>query len=233
MPNLSRIAVLICVFSVVCKTASADVAYNVTLDTTPLVGHPAGPFYVYAAFTDGSGVDDANNTVTLTDFNFGGGSALGGPVVFGGATGSLETGVSITDSSFINLFSEQFAPGLQLSFNLDLTLNDDAGGTPDRLTFYILDSSGVALPTLAPSGDYFFGVDIHSAGPIFDAYGSDPSRTPTVGGAVSISAPSITQISAVPEPSTVWLLACTPLMIAALTLCSLRRRRLSSSPRKL
>lgn len=229
MPNLFRIAVIICAFSVLCKTASADIIYNVTLDTTPLVGHPAGPFYVDLAFTDGSGVNDANNTVTLSDFNFGGGSALGSPIIFGGATGSLETGVSITDSSFISLFSEQFAPGLQLSFTLDLTLNDDAGGIPDRFTFYLLDSSGVALPTLAPSGDYLFGVDVHSTGPVFDAYGSDPSRTPSVGDAVSIEAPTVTPISAVPEPSTVWLLACTPLMIAALRLFSLRRRKVQHS----
>ena len=71
--------------------------YNVTLNTVPLVGHPAGPFYIELAFTDGGGVNDANNTVSLSNFNFGGGSALGSPLVLGGASGSLETGISIVD----------------------------------------------------------------------------------------------------------------------------------------
>jgi hypothetical protein len=211
----------ICMFSILCLPAAGDVIHSVTLDTTPLVGHPSGPFYVELAFTDGSGVDDANNTVTLSNFNLGGGSALGGPLVFGGASGSLETEVSIVDNSFLSLFSEQFAPGLQLSFSLGLTLNDDAGGTPDRFTFFILDNSGVALPTLAPAGDYFFGADIHSTGPIFDAWGSDPSRAPTVGDPLSISAPTVTVANSVPEPSTIYLL------VVALALAVVLRHRLS------
>ena len=109
-------------FSALCQTAIADVIYNVTLDTSSLVGHPAGPFYVFGEFTDGNGIGDANNTATLSSFTFGGGSALGSPLLFGGASGSLETGVTITDSSSLSFFAEQFAPGLQLDFSLDLTL---------------------------------------------------------------------------------------------------------------
>jgi hypothetical protein len=194
---------VMCAFSALCQTAIADAIYQVTLITSPLVGHPAGPFYVYGEFTDGNGIGDDNNSVTLSNFNFGGGSALGSPLLFGGASGSLETGVTITDNSSLSLFAEQFAPGLELSFSLDLTLNDDVGGIPDRFTFFILDSSGVPLPTMAPYGDYFFGADLYSTGAILDAYGSDPSRAPSVGNPVSIPAPTI---SAVPEPSTVCLL---------------------------
>lgn len=207
---------VVCAFSALCQTAIADAIYNVTLNTSSLVGDPAGPFYVYGAFTDGSGIGDANNTVTLSNFTFGGGSALGSPFVFGGASGSLETGVTITDSSFFSFFAEQFAPGLQLSFSLDLTLNDDSGGTPDRFSFFLLDSSQVPLPTLAPSGDYFFGADIYSTGPIFDAYGSDTSRSLSVGGPVSIPVPTIASVSSVPEPSTIYLLGSALAMMVAL-----------------
>jgi hypothetical protein len=201
-----RAVFVVCAFSAFCQTAMADGIYNVSLDTTSLVGHPAGPFYVFGEFTDGNGIGDANNTATLSKFTFGGGSALGNPLLFGGVSGSLETGVTITDSSSLGFFAEQFAPGLQLSFSLDLTLNDDSGGTPDRFTFFLLDSSEVPLPTLAPFGDYFFGADIHSTGAIFDAYGSDPSRSLSVGGPVSIPVPTITSVSSVPEPSTVYVL---------------------------
>jgi hypothetical protein len=214
MLNILKTAFCVCAFSALCQTASGDMIYNVTLDTAPLVGHPAGPFYVEATFTDGSGVGDANNTVTMSNFTFGGGSALGGPLVFGGASGSLATGVTITDSSINSLFSEQFAPGLLLSFSLGLTSNDDAGGTPDGFTFFILDSSGVALPTLAPFGDYFLGAALGSTGPVFDAWGSDPSRAPSVGNPVSIPAPTVTSVSSVPEPSTIYLLGgCLAMMV--------------------
>jgi hypothetical protein len=206
MLNALKIVCVVYASCALCETAVAD-TYEVTLDTSSLVGHPAGPFYVYGTFTDGTGIGDANNTVTMRDFIFGGGSALGSPIVFGGASGSLEAGVTITDSSFFSFVVEQFAPGLQLSFRLDLTLNDDSGGIPDRFSVSLLDSSGVPLPTLAPSGDYFIGADIYSTGPIFDAYGSDLSRAPTVGNAVSIPPPTITPVSSVPEPSAIYLLS--------------------------
>src|ERR1035437_1392816 len=148
---LKTVLILCAVFGL-CQIATAN-TYNVTLDTAPLVGHPAGPFVVFLEFTDGSGIGDANNTVTLSGLDFSGGSALGSPIVFGGASGSLENGISITDTSVISFFEEGFNPGLQLSFSLDLTLNDDSGGTPDRFTFFLLDSSQVPLPTLAPFGD--------------------------------------------------------------------------------
>jgi len=208
MLNILKTAVLAWAFSALCHTAIADEIYNVTLDTAPLVSHPAGPFYVEFAFTDGSGYGDGNNTVTASAFNFGGGSALGSPVVFGGASGSLETGVTITDTSFLSLFYEQFAPGLQLSFTLGLTSNNDADGIPDGLTFFVLDNSGVPLPTLAPGGgDYFFTAALGSSGAVFNVYGSDPSQAPSAGGnPVSISAPTVTAVSSVPEPGTIYLL---------------------------
>ncbi len=206
MTSLSKIVFFACALSALCRPASGDVIYNVTLDTAPLVGHPAGPFYLELTFTDGSGVGDANNTVTLSNFTFGGGSALGGALDFGGASGSLETGITITDNSVLSFFSEQFAPGLELNFSLGLTSNDDAGGTPDGFSLFLLDSSGVSLPTLAPFGDYLLAADLGSTGPILTAYGSDPSRAPTVGDPVSISAPTITPVNSVPEPSTIYLL---------------------------
>jgi hypothetical protein len=220
---LKTVLILCAVFGL-CQIATAN-TYNVTLDTAPLVGHPAGPFVVFLEFTDGSGIGDANNTVTLSGLDFSGGSALGSPIVFGGASGSLENGISITDTSVISFFEEGFNPGLQLSFSLDLTLNDDSGGTPDRFTFFLLDSSQVPLPTLAPFGDYFFGADIYSTGPIFDAYGSDASRSLSVGGPASIPVPTITSVSSVPEPSTIYLLGGALAMMGVL-------KTFSSSSRK-
>jgi hypothetical protein len=187
-------------------------SYSVSLDTTALVGNSSGPFSVQLVFTDGSGVGDANNLVTVSNVQFGGGAALGNPFVFGGVAGSLETGIAITDSSFFNFFLEGFSAGNQLNFLLTLTPNDDLTGTPDRLVFYLIDAFGNPIPTLAPYGDYFWGVDIHSTGPVFDAYASDTSRT-----SISIPAPIIS----VPEPGMISLLG------ASTALAALRRRCLS------
>jgi hypothetical protein len=217
MPNILNTAFFVLTFSALCQTAAADEIYNVILDTAPLIGHPAGPFYVEFAFTDGSGYGDGNNTATASAFNFSGGSALGDPAVFGDATGSLETGVTITDTSFLSLFYEQFAPGLQLSFTLNLTSNDDSDGIPDGFTYYILDNSGVPVPTLAPTGDYFLTAALGSSGAAFNAYGSDPSRAPSAGGdPLSIAAPTVSSESAVPEPSSIYLRGGALLLIVVL-----------------
>jgi hypothetical protein len=225
MLNILKTAFFVWAFSALCQTAaSAGMIYDVTLNTAPLVGHPAGPFYVQFAFTDGSGFGDGNNTVTASNFGFGGGSALGSPVVIGGASGSLETGVTITDTSFLSIFNEQFAPGLQLSFALDLTSNDDADGIPDGFTFFVLDNSGVPLPTLAPGGgNYFLTAALGSSGAAFNVYGSDPTLAPSVGNPVSIPAPSV---SSVPEPSAMYLLG------GALVAMAVRKHRLVRNGRE-
>src|ERR1700730_12874681 len=98
--------------------ASAASTYEVTINTAPLVGHPAGPFSILFAFTDGSGLADGNNTVNIRPFDFAGGSGLGNATLIGGTSGSLETGITLTDTSFLNVFYESFSPGSVLRFTL-------------------------------------------------------------------------------------------------------------------
>ena len=222
MRNSFRICLLLCVCLGLCRIARADII-NVSLDTSPLIGHPAGPFYFVLTFTDGSGVGDANNTLTISGVDFGGGSALGGVINFGSATGSLESTVSVTDSSVLSFFSEAFAPGLRLGFSLDLTTSDDAGGTPDAFALFLYDNSGVPIPTMAPFGDYFLAGCLGSAGAALTAYGSDPSRAPTVGDPISMAAPTVT---AVPEPASI------DLFVGVLVAMIISRRRFPSSGRR-
>jgi hypothetical protein len=189
-----------------CQYARCDTMYLVNIDTAPLIGHPAAPFFFGAVFIDGSGIGDANNTVTLSNFDFHGGASVSSPLLLGGASGSLSTTTSIIDSSSFNLFEQEFSPGVELTFNLDLTSNDDVSGTPDRLTLYILDNSGNPLPTLAPTGDYLLGADLGSAGPVLDFYGTDPSRSPSEGNPLAIPAPTVAPTGIVPEPAPIVLL---------------------------
>jgi len=212
--------------AIVPRVAQADAIYDVSIDTSTLIGNAAGPFSLEFQFTDGSGLGDGNNTVTLTDFNFGAG---GGPVGMialglGSVSGNLNSGATLTDSSFFNQLIQGFTPGNALSFQVDLTTNVDVGGVPDEFSFSILDNTGTEIPTLDSAGfDRILFADISSATPALLGFASDTSRNDAASGQpIGLSAPVIT--SPVPEPSALWLLAC----IFAIFAMQLRSRRKTS-----
>src|SRR5437016_13675526 len=74
---------------------------SVSLDTSGL----SGTFELGFILTDGSATGDANNTVTLGNFGFGGGSAgsVDPLLSTGGASGDLTSGVALVDSAFLNI----------------------------------------------------------------------------------------------------------------------------------
>lgn len=189
---------------VIPTAARADLMFTVSLDTAPLVGHAAGPFSIEFQFNDGSGLGDANNSVVLSNFAFGGGGAVGVPTLFGGASGELATTVTLTDSDFFNQFIQEFTPGTSLSFTGLLTTNLDVGGTPDQFSFAILDSLGFEIPTLG-TVNTFVTIDINSAAPPILTFPSDPTTPPAAGGPpIDIAMP---QAQLVPEPTSFSLLA--------------------------
>lgn len=172
----------------------ADSVYTFTMDTTALVGN--GPFALDLVFTDGGDLN--NNTITFTNFAFGtGGSPSGGGTATGGASGSLASGVTITDSAFFNEYTENFTPGNELSFTIDTTNLLDSGGTPDLLTIGILDSGSNNLPTTGPVDEFLDLTLGGGAAPQITAYGS------AAGSAFSLAAPDVEpqNVSSTPEPS--------------------------------
>lgn len=183
----------------------AEVLYRVGLNTTPLAGHAAGPFALNFQLNDGLGSGDANNTAVLSAFQFGpGGGPLGSPTLVNGATGSLASSITLTDSAFINSFTQGFTPGSQLSFLLRLTTNVDSGPTPDQFSFAILDRTGVELPTTNAFFDAFLTIDINSPNPTPAVFGSNTSRIPNGGGSVINT--GVVQVQAIPEPASAGLL---------------------------
>src|SRR5947209_6545178 len=99
----------------------------------------------------------------LGNISFSGGAALGTAVLTGGVTGSLFSGVSMLDSSFLNEFTQQFVPGMSLSFRVTSTTNVDTGGVPDEFSFAILDDTGVEIPTqglVSTGSDLFLALNI-------------------------------------------------------------------------
>jgi hypothetical protein len=182
--------------------AHANVIYTVSLNTSAISG--AAGYALAFSFTDGSGVGDTNNTVTLDNFNFGvGGSAAGSPVPSGGGSGSIGTSVVLSDSDFLNTLVEGFTLGASLSFNINLTTNVDAGGTPDFFGFSLL-SGGTSLLTQDDTlGDNFLYFNIDSANPAPAPWATE------VGSPVTLSAPAVALASPngqVPEPGSLLLL---------------------------
>lgn len=194
------LAVTLCALALA-PFAKADIVYTFTMDTAPLVGN--GQFTVDLQFLQGSGVpgDIGNNTIQFTDFNFGGGSPSGGGTATGGASGSLATVVTLSDTEFFNEYYENFTPGGQLSFGIDTTNVPDPQGTPDLLTLAILDGNGDELPTTGFS-DEFLDVSLTGgAAPQVSTFGSAP------GGDFSLAAPEVQSQSEVPEPGGLGLLS--------------------------
>jgi hypothetical protein len=123
------------------RSAWADSVFPVFLNTSPLAGTTQTLAF---SLTQGNGVSDSN-TITLSDFNFGGGMPLGTPSYTGnGVSGDLNSTVTLADSDFLEFFSQTFQVGSSLSFLLDTTNNNFEDGLPDGFALYLCD---VALDT--------------------------------------------------------------------------------------
>lgn len=189
--------------------ARADFQFVVTLDTTPLASS-SDSFALQFQLTDPS-FGDGDNTVTVSGFQFGGGSAgdLGSIVPSGGASGDLSSGVVLTEVSFVNSFQQDFNPGNTLSFLVSSsTIVDSSGWSPDSFAFSIVDNTTLTiLPTTDPNLQVALAAfDITSTTiglSDVQTYGSSPGSTPFLDPS-GISSPSP---ATAPEPSSFALLA--------------------------
>jgi hypothetical protein len=179
----------------------ADLVFDVSLDTSGLMGHSAGPFYIDFQLNDGSGnFSEGVNTAKIS--NFSGGRLTGTPQLFGGATGSLAAGSTLTlkdNAALINEFFQTFTPGSLVSFHVSLTTNVDSGPIPDAFSFSILDNLLSPIPT-TNFADAFLFVNINSAiatqpDLLNSILAGDPTRPPFI----SIGMPQVTGIPVVPE----------------------------------
>lgn len=166
------------------STSHATVTYDITLNTSSLIGSSLAPYTLDFVLTDGSGLGNANNTITIQNFSFG------------------ASPISLTDTSFFNEALVPFIPlSSSLSFKLVMTTNSDTPA-PDSFTFGILDSSLKPIPTLNPLlADNFLAIDLDSPTGTVMTSGTDLARTN-----IQIDSPSVTNPSSVPEPATLFLL---------------------------
>jgi hypothetical protein len=190
----SRLAVAILFGGVL---GCADV-FQVSLNTTPLIGHPAEPFSIFFSLLDGSGTGDGNTTVTLSNFAFGGGGAPFEPASNGpGTSGDLTSSVTLNDSDPVSDdFSQEFTQGTQFNFEMNVTTT---GSDVDTFLFGIIDSSGNLIPTLDPLGeDVLLRATISGSGTSFSTFPTDPTQDTAAfqQPPIDMTAPVVT-----PEPS--------------------------------
>ena len=194
---MRRISLCIALLLTAALCAHGETIYSVSMSNLSQLSSSFGsPLWLAFGLTDGSGAGDSNSAVALSKFLFTCSSPFcdtgpyGPPLTIGNPTGDLSSTVVLTDSDPFTYFQQQFLVGDSLTFELQLlTLTPEAGPIPDGFAFYILDSSGAALPTLAPDGYSFLSATLDPVSPTVSPYGwsGNPSVIPTV--------------TAVPEPA--------------------------------
>jgi hypothetical protein len=176
---------------------------GMSIDTSPLIGLPSGPFYLNFQLQDGSGGGDANNTITIGEIYFDNTPGYPGP-----GPGTIYNR-HLTDENVLNEFSiglGNYTRGA--AFGFYSTTEIEGGGVPDEFRLRILDSNKTPIPTLGPD-DAFLVVDIDSANPTIRTFRTDPGRT-----SIDIAAPKFLPGVPIPEGSVptgivgAWWLSC-------------------------
>jgi hypothetical protein len=172
------------------SVARAD-SYNISLDTSSLVGSSAGPFYLDLQSIYGSGLAP---TITLSNFFvIGGGFVAGTELAVGNVAGDLGTQLVLSPSagSFYNDFSQQFDSTVTgISFHVDFSANS-ALLTPTSFAVSLLDSTGVGIATTGIA-DTLVAFDIngshtsYTTGVSTGATGGASATVPDAGGSAGL-----------------------------------------------
>ena len=163
--------------------------YHFDISTGALTNDPGNPFSLDFTLTSGG---TFSNTITLSNFVFTGGTALGGATTLHNASGSLGGTITLTSgANELNDIYQQFSNGTT-DIQFDLNTTTVTGGTPDNFYVSILDNTTSPIFTTDPAGT-LAQLEIHTN------TGVDPiivSTFPSV-------APSPTGVTAtvVPEPA--------------------------------
>jgi len=116
-----------------------SVTYHVGIDTHTLASVANGsPFYLDFQLSNGGTVGD--NTISISNFTYTGGSATGSSTILGTASGDIGSTVSLTDSGTPSELYQQFTTATSfIGFDVTSTTHV-VGTTPDQLTVAILDA---------------------------------------------------------------------------------------------
>jgi hypothetical protein len=184
--------------------------FRVSIATSALnlpANNANAPFSLDFQLNSGSTLN--NNSVSISNFNFSGGSGFGPATFIGGASGSLLGSVTLSDTGAFNEFFQTFTVGSSLSFDFTLTRKADAGPTPDAFSIAILDGNLFNVPTTG-LGDSLLLVNINGS-------------TSTGVGTGSYQGVTLS-ITPVPEPATYGVVSVAVLLAGVATTRAWRRR---------
>ena len=186
-------------------TSTAQAAdFDVFLNTTSILG---GTYFLDFSLSDGqvasSGLADTNNTVTVSNFDLGGGTAgtVLPPVGNVSNAAAIASGLTLVDGDANGVadFTQGFTPGTYLKFRVSTTSAVDAGAVPDKFLFHLLDSGLNVITTGDPSSqDGILTLDYTH----LNLTSSDVGAFGTTNGS-GVGAPKVTTT---PEPGAVALL---------------------------
>jgi hypothetical protein len=131
----------------VSAAASADSIYNVSIDTSSLMGTSSTLAF---DFIDGG---PPSNSVSISNFVTDG--ALASPSTSGSVSGTVANTVTLSDTSFFNELQQPIKLGSILSFQLSASSNAPVDSSlPDTFSFFILDPTATSslLTTTDPTG---------------------------------------------------------------------------------
>lgn len=198
-------------------------SFNVNLNTASLNAQDgaSAPFYLDLQLNYGDSTNPTSS-VTLSNFQFTGGSALGTPTTTGTVTGNLASTVSLTasPSSQLNELYQQFSAGTT-GINFLATVSETGSGvTPTEFTTAIMDNSlgfPAQLYTTAPDQESLVALNLNPSTTIGNVgtYATllSANGTTTITGVTG-------SVAAVPEPSTT-----AAIMGCAVTILALYARR--------
>lgn len=186
------------------SAARANLSYLVDINTSSIINHPSGPFYLDFQAIYGSGLAQ---TFTVSNVGFTGGGLVGTGSSTGAVGGDLWTSLTLNPSSgsFYNDFFQGFdATVSDIKFKINLSTNA-AGITPTSFSVSLLDNAVINIPT-SGVGDSLLLANIND--------GMSTLQTSTGLGVIVTATP-------VPEPATYGLAA----GVVALAGVIYRRRR--------
>ncbi|GAA5122229.1 NF038129 family PEP-CTERM protein [Luteolibacter yonseiensis] len=154
---------LLAAAGLILSSAAQAAVYHVSINTSTLSTTGNGPFYL--DFQLNGGDTPSNNSATISNFNFGGGSAVDGTqTTIGSASGNIGSTLTLTNTSAFTEFFQEFVPGSFLKFDLTVTQNLDSI-TPDLFAFSILDKDLFAIDT-TDDFDSLITFNFDTAGPL-------------------------------------------------------------------
>ena len=134
------------------QSRAANLNYYVTLNTASLVGNSNAPFSLDVVLGSGAQSPNSDNTVTLSNFIFHGGSVGATSYSNGGESGSMTSSVTLTTSGEDNELAQYFGNTVtEIQFSVSMTSNTD-NPFPDQFDIAILDSGLNNVQTTDPAG---------------------------------------------------------------------------------